>query len=220
MKRGSLPFLFGLLVLCGLAVIFQDTVDTAFLSDPGRAWNRVVWPLLRLSFFISVGLFAALIIEGAGWTRRLTILARPFMRWGHLSNHMGSAFTTSFVSGISSLAMLSGFLREGAMGKKDLTLAVLLDTFPSYFLHLPTTFFIILPLVGKAGLVYLLVTLGAALLRFCSLLVYTRFSLPVPEAAPLSTGHQHPNWRGLFRTAAKRLSKRLISFATHNYSMI
>jgi hypothetical protein len=199
----------GLLALCALAAVLLSAMDEPLLTSPAFVWNRVIWPLLRLSFFIAIGLFAALVVEGAGWTDRLAILARPFMRWGHLSDRMGSAFTTSFFSGTSSLAMLSGFHREGTMGRREVALGVLLDTFPSYFLHLPTTFFIILPLVGRAGIVYLFVTFGAALLRFGIVLVYTHFSLPVHPSTSVATGREKPEWRGLFTLAAKRLSKRL-----------
>jgi hypothetical protein len=211
MKRVSLhttAFLFGLLALCAAVASYQGA-GGILLAGPAEVWDRLLWPLMRVSFFIAVGLFTALIVEGAGWTDRLAILARPFMRWGRLSDHMGSAFTTSFFSGTSSLAMLSGFLREGKMGRREVVLAVLLDTFPSYFLHLPTTFFIILPLVGRAGVVYLLVTFFAALLRFCSVLVYTRFSLPEPDVTPNPPARPAPDRRGLFTRAAKGLSTRL-----------
>ncbi|PKN63941.1 MAG: nucleoside recognition protein [Deltaproteobacteria bacterium HGW-Deltaproteobacteria-15] len=211
MKRVPLPalvLLIGLLALCVLAAVFQNPTGT-FLLDPDRLLNRVIWPLLRLSFFISIGLFAALVVEGAGWTNRLAILARPFMRWGHLSNQIGSAFTTSFFSGVSSLAMLASFHREGKMGKKEVILAVLLDTFPSYFLHLPTTFFIILPLVGKAGIIFLLVTLAAALLRFGTVLVYTRLTLPAQESTLTAERSGSKTWSALFPGSLKRLSTRL-----------
>ncbi len=203
-----LTLVIGLLALFFLIAVFQYPTGT-FLTDPQKVWNRVVGPLLRLSFFISIGLFAALIVEGAGWTNRLSILARPFMRWGHLSNQMGSAFTTSFFSGVSALAMLASFLREGKMGRKEVTLAVLLDTFPSYFLHLPTTFFIILPLVGEAGIVFLLVTLTAALLRFCAVLVYTHLTFPATHSTFTAEQSEKTNWKELFLGAAKRLSTRL-----------
>jgi len=211
MKRVPLPALLLLIALFGLLIVaafFRDLTPT-FLLDPDRLLNRVIRPLLRLSFFISVGLFAALVVEGAGWTNRLAILARPFMRWGHLSSQIGSAFTTSFFSGVSSLAMLASFFKEGKIGKRELVVAVLLDTFPSYFLHLPTTFFIILPLVGKAGIVFLLVTFFAALLRFGTVLLYTRFNLPAQD--PVFTGQRSEDrkWDRLFLGALKRLSTRL-----------
>jgi hypothetical protein len=105
--------------------------------------------------------------------------------------------------------MLASFLREGKMGRKETVLAVLLDTFPSYFLHLPTTFFIILPLVGKAGIVFLLVTLTAALLRLGAVLVYTRLTLPAPDLTLTAVRSEPTDWRALLLGSAGRLSARL-----------
>lgn len=212
MRRVPIPsiglILLGLLVAATLVALFQGSLDPGSITDFGKTWDRVLWPLVRISFYISLGLFGALLVEGAGWTHRLTLLARPFMRWGHLSHEIGSAFTASFLSGTASLAMLATFLREGAMTRRDVVLAVLLDTFPSYFLHLPTTFFLILPLTGKAGIVYLLVTLGAALLRFGAVLVYTHLSLAREEIPP-PVSQARQEWKALIRQSAKRLSTRL-----------
>ncbi|RJR42262.1 MAG: nucleoside recognition protein [Desulfobacteraceae bacterium] len=211
MKRVPLPalvLLISLFALLLMAAVFRDRTPT-FLLDPDTLFNRVIRPLLRLSLFISIGLFAALIVEGAGWTNRLAVIARPFMRWGHLSSQIGSAFTTSFFSGISSLAMLASFFREGKIGRKELILAVLLDTFPSYFLHLPATFFIILPLVGKAGIVFLLITFFAALLRFGAVLVYTHFHLPAQNSTFMAKNPERKRRDVLFMGALNRISTRL-----------
>ena len=190
---------FGLLAACAFLLCLSGTQSGAILTDFSKVWQRLIWPLLRLSLLIGVGLFAALIIEAAGWTDRLAVMARPFMKWGHLSPEMGSAFTTAFFSGTAALSMLATFLREGAMRRREVTLSVLLDTFPSYFLHLPVTFFVILPLVGKAGLLYLLLTFGAALLRFGAVLVYTRLTFPAtPEGSPGEREDSNPgrvSWR-------------------------
>jgi hypothetical protein len=48
---------------------------------------------------------------------------------------------------------------------------------PVYLLHLTTTFFIILPLTKQAGLIYLGLTLAAALLRSVAILAYGRARL-------------------------------------------
>lgn len=212
MRRVPFPpkglILVGLLAACTLAALAVGPLGPGPLADPQKAWDRVLWPLVRVSFFISLGLFAALVVEGAGWTRRLTLLAKPFMRWGHLSQQIGSVFTASFLSGTASLAMLGTFLREKAMTRRDVVLAVLLDTFPSYFLHLPTTFFVILPLTGKAGVLYLLVTFGAALLRFGAVLVYTHFSLP-PVEVPSTAPSARQEWRSLLRQSMRKLVSRM-----------
>lgn len=212
MKRSSLLGLYAflaLLTVCVLAAFLSGALDGNLFLDPSRLWKRVIWPLLRLSFLISIGLFVALAIEGTGWMNRLAVVARPFMRWGHLSQQMGSVFTTAFLSGVTSLAMLATFLQEGAMNRREVTLAVLLDTFPSFFLHLPTTFFILWPLVGKAGLIYLLLTFGAALLRLGVVIVYTHLSFPEPPGYRHEMKTEKRDWKGFLGATLKKLSSRL-----------
>ncbi|MEW6668731.1 MAG: nucleoside recognition protein [Thermodesulfobacteriota bacterium] len=211
MKKGpaSRYTALGLLAFCALLLWLAATRGGAVPLDPWTAWERLLWPLLRLSLLIGIGLFVALVIEAAGWTERLAVMARPFMRWGHLSPAMGSAFTTAFFSGTAALAMLATFLREGAMNRREVTISVLLDTFPSYFLHLPVTFFVILPLVGKAGLLYLLLTFGAAFLRFGAVLVYTRITFPAMQEAPPRERGAPGTWRELLENALIKLLSRL-----------
>jgi len=212
MKRSSLLGLYAflaILTVCGLAAFLSGSIEGSLFIDPSRIWKRLIWPLLRLSFLISIGVFVALVIEGTGWTNRLAVVARPFMRWGHLSEEMGSVFTTAFLSGVTSLAMLATFLQEGTMNRKEVTLAVLLDTFPSFFMHLPTTFFILWPLVGKAGVIYLLLTFGAALLRLGMVIVYTHFSFPEPLGYRHEMKTEKRDWKGFLEATLNKLSSRL-----------
>ena len=62
-------------------------------------WQKLIWPLIRLLFFISIGLIAANILESLNWTRRVAALARPLVRFGHLSEQAGAAFSVAIVSG-------------------------------------------------------------------------------------------------------------------------
>ena len=152
----SLYILLALLIACAVAAFFSGSLEAAGLfTDPARLLNRLIWPLMRATVFITVGLFVGMIIEGMEWTNRLAIIARPFMRWGHLSDQMGAAFTTTFASGTASLSMLMSFHQEGSMSRREITFSILLNTFPSFFLHLPRKFFILLALVGKAGAIYM-----------------------------------------------------------------
>ena len=198
----GLYLLLGVLVLAGPIVCLTGFHPvTGIFKDPALLWRRILWPLLRLTFFISIGLFAGQVIEGLGWTHRLTLLARPFMRRAHLSSPMGAAFTTAFVSGTAALSMLMAFHKDGALTRRELVLSVLLNTFPSFFLHLPTTLFILLPLVGTAGLLYLLLTLAAAVFRLVAVLTASRALLParhgMDEAA--EEKHKKASWKDVLR---------------------
>jgi hypothetical protein len=181
----SLYALLGLFLAAALLVFLSGSLASGgLLRDPLQASNRLIWPLVRLTGFVSLGLFLGQLIEVMGWTDRLVILARPFMAWGHLSQQMGAAFTTAFVSGTASLSMLKTFHQERWLSRPEVILSVLLNTFPTFLRHVPTTFFIILSLVGKAGVIYIGLILAAALLRLTVILIYTHFALPKTENPP------------------------------------
>ena len=210
-KAPLLLYIFlSLLIACALMAYLRGVLDAAgAFKDPASLWKRVIWPLLRLTGYISIGLFTGQVIEGMGWTGKLAVSARPFMHWGHLSKQMGAAFTTAFFSGTASLSMLMSFHQGGSINRKELTLSVLLNTFPSFFLHLPTTFFILLPLVGRAGAIYLSLTFGAALLRLCAVLTWTHFFLPEPAGYFREEESKKYDWRVLLRETGKKFKARI-----------
>ncbi len=182
--------------------------------------KRLFWPLLRLLFFIGIGLVIGQIIEATGWTRYLAAVAMPAFRYGHLGRHCSAVFTTAFFSGVAANAMLMEFYKEGAISRKQLFLANLLNQFPAYFLHLPTTFFIVIPLTGRAGAFYFLLTFAAALLRTILLLVYGHFKLEKPsDSAPLSDGNKarglHKKTAGIWEGIRRRLPGRLTTIALY-----
>ena len=164
---------------------------------------------MRLTLLISLGLFLGQIIEGSGWTGRLSAFVRPLMRLGHLSDSSGASFTTAFVSGTAAQAMLVTSYEEGKLSRKEVILTSLLNGLPAYFLHLPTTFFIILPLAGLAGLLYLILTLIATLLRTVGLVTYSRLILsPRPFVLPGERGERKP-WKNMVQETWQKFLKRL-----------
>ncbi len=141
-----------------------------YLLYLGSGWwflfNRIVVPLVRLFAIISVTLTLSAILEGMGWSKAIARYARPIMRLGGFSDYVGLAFTTAFLSGVAANTMLLNAYEENRITQRELLLANLLNTgLPSYFLHLPTTIAIIVPLVGTAGAIYLVITFSAALIR-------------------------------------------------------
>jgi hypothetical protein len=152
--------------------------------DSQRVLSRLLWPLSRLVLFISIGLIAGQIIEGAGWTKALAVVARPLFRFGNLGNHCGAAFTAAFFSGVSANAMLLNFFKEGKITRKQLFVSNFMNQLPAFFLHLPTTFFIVIPLTGRAGGLYFLLTFCAVVLRTAILTFYGHFRLPKKAIVP------------------------------------
>jgi len=183
------------------------------------AGGRLIRPLLRLLGFILVGLLAGQVIEALGWTRALAIAARPVFRFGRLGHRCGAAFMAAFISGVTANAMLVEFYREEKITRRQLFLTNFINQFPAFFLHLPTTFFIVVPLTGRAGLLYFLLTFSAALLRTLLLLCYGHFRLPPTTAAspaPAATRTvQIASLRQIMAGVRRKLPRRMTMVAVY-----
>mgnify|MGYP006954409384 CR=1 FL=1 len=171
-------------------------------------WFHLGWPLLRLLVYLAIGLLAALFIESLNWTRKLAVVARPLTRFGHLSPLTGASFSVCFFSGMAANTMLAEGYNNQQLSRKELVLANLFNSLPANFLHLPTTFFIAVPIIKGAAFIYIGLTVTAALLRTLLVTLLGRLLLPVgngeilqdqPEPAP----PEHP-----FRTALDNSMKR------------
>jgi hypothetical protein len=148
-----------------------------------KLYHQLASPLLRLLVYLGVGLLLGQAIESLGWAAKLGGWAAPLLRWGHLRRECGAAFTAAFFSGILANTMLVTLYQEGRISRREMTVTYLFNNaMPVYLLHLPTTFFIIFPLTRQAGLIYLGLTLAAALLRSVVLLFYGRLRLPAETA--------------------------------------
>ena len=193
------------------------------LSEPITPYiciRKLGVPLARLIGFISIGLFAGQIIELLGWTRQVAVIARPFFRFSNLGNRCSAAFTTAFISGAAANAMLVEFYDEGKINKSQLFLSNYINQFPAYFLHLPTTVFIVLPLTGTAGAFYFLLTFLAVLFRTICFLFAGRFWLLPGQAEAVDQGPQirkeqpaKKTWSEIFATIKARLPRRIVNIA-------
>jgi len=176
-------------------------------------WRQLGWPMIRLLCFISLGLLVANLIEALAWTEKMAALARPLICLGRLSPTAGASFSLSFFSSIAANTMLAEAYDQGRMTRRELICASLLNTLPTYVLHLPTTFFIAAPLIGRAALPYLGLTLGAALLRSVVILLLGRMILPrrerCDEKIPLAQGDAERGLRPALRKSWLRFRKRL-----------
>lgn len=179
-------------------------------------WLSLIWPLIRLLCFISLGLLVATFIESLNWTSRIATLARPLIRFGNLSDIAGASFSMALFSGVSANTMLSEAYEKETISKKELILANLFNSLPTYFLHLPTVFFITAPLIKGAAIIYVGLTFGAAIFRTVSIVILSRFLLPPRDekkpAAPATTkaeAKKGVDWKGALQKSKKRFKKRI-----------
>lgn len=144
-------------------------------------YKKLLVPIFRLLCFVTLGLVVGQTIESTGWTEHLSIVARPFFRFSNLGNRCSAAFTAAFISGVISNAMLLDFYQEKKISKLQLFLTNYMNQLPAFFLHLPTTFFIVIPLTGTAGAFYFMLTFAATLLRTLCVLLFGHFYPPLKK---------------------------------------
>ncbi|NCC25642.1 MAG: hypothetical protein EOM25_10685 [Deltaproteobacteria bacterium] len=138
-------------------------------------------PLVKLVVFMSIGLVVGNLIEALNWTSMMARLATPITRAAHLQDVSGASFSLAFFSGVSANTMLAEAYDQGRLSRKELVLSNLFNSLPTYFLHLPTMFFIIAPVIKGAAVVYLGLTVASAFLRTAAITMVSRFLLPRPE---------------------------------------
>lgn len=186
-----------------------------------RMAAQLLWPLARLLFFITMGLVLGQVIEGTDWTRRLAVVAAPLFRFSRLGLRCSAAFTTAFFSGVAANAMLLNFFKEEKITRRQLFLSNLMNQFPAFFLHLPTTFFIVIPLTGWAGGLYFLLTFIALVVRTVLVVVYGRMTCNADpsETAAIADAHtQESNpgkAGGVIESITRRLPGRLMRIVVY-----
>lgn len=174
-------------------------------------WSQVVLPIVRITLFISLGLFIANFIESLNWTHRLATLARPLIKLGHLSNVTGASFSVAFFSGVSANTMLAEAYDKEQMTKRELVLANLFNSLPRFFLHLPTVFFLTAPLIKLGAIIYVGLTFSAALLQTILVVLGGRLLLPANDGfvdnspAPI----ERIGWKKALNKSVLRLKKRI-----------
>lgn len=180
--------------------------------SPLSLWHGLGWPLIRLVFFISVGLLVGNLIEALNWTRAVARVAEPLTRAARLKDITGAAFSIAFFSGITANTMLAEAHEQGRLSDRELTLSNLFNSLPTYFLHLPTMFFITVPFIGDAAAVYVGLTLLAAFLRTaCIVLISRALMPPLPEGCVVCRLDEQGarTWREALERTWRRFSKRI-----------
>lgn len=181
-------------------------------------WRRMLVPLVRLLAFITLGLAVGQMIEAAGWTGKIGKLGAPLFRFAHLGPQCSAAFSTAFISGTAANAMLYEFWQDGKISRHQLILTSLANQLPAFFLHLPTTVFIVLPLTGWAGGLYFILTFLAALIRLATVLFWGRFRQAADEQAWTRRDPAPPSRdkrRGVLKAIGEKLPRRLTTVTTY-----
>ncbi|WP_027178357.1 membrane protein [Maridesulfovibrio bastinii] len=180
---------------------------------PALIWHGLGYPLVRLIFFISLGLLVGNIVEGLRWTRAMGRLAKPLVKAGRLKDISGASFALAFFSGIAANSMLSEAYENGRINDRELIVSNLFNSLPTYFLHMPTVFFIAAPFIGNVAFIYVGITFAAACLRTVAVVLWGRFSLEGEGSSgdldAILNKTEKPSIKSVLQKAWKRFKRRL-----------
>lgn len=179
---------------------------------PYAFWHSIAWPLCKMLGAISLSLLLANLIESLNWTRFLARFARPLIRLGHMKDIVGASFSMNFFSGLASNTMLAEAHQEGRISERELILANLFNSLPTYFLHLPTLIFVTVPFLGNAAALYVGITFAAAMARSLAIVMAGRVLLPsLPEGClECQLPEKGPTWREALQKSWKRFKRRIV----------
>lgn len=182
------------------------------MSDFPPLWTTLGQPLIRLLVALSLGLLIANVVEALRWTQPLARLSAPLVRLGRLGEAAGASFSMAFFSPSAANALLSESHERGEISLRELVLANLFNSLPSYMVHLPTMLFLLWPVLGFPALVYVGLTLGAAAVRTLFTVALGRLLLPpLPGSICIECRltRERVTLQSAFRTAWKRFRRRL-----------
>lgn len=177
-----------------------------------HCWQALGWPLCRLLLGMAFGLLVANVLEALRWTRHLARLSAPLARAAHLREVAGAAFALAFVSPAGANGLLSESHRRGELDRRELMLANLFNSLPAYLVHTPTIFLLTWPVLGFPAVIYVGLTLAAAILRTAFTVAVARRLLP---PAPAGVAPREPEqvggaiWSAAFQKAWRRFLRRL-----------
>ncbi len=171
--------------------------------------TQLIWPLVRILLFVSVGLLVANLIESLNWTNRMAILARPLIRLGKMSSVTGASFSMAFFSGVSANTMLAEAFDQQKIDKKELVLANLFNSLPRFFLHLPTVFFLTAPFIHGAAFLYVGITFSAAMLQTLTVVLIGRLVLTGGSDDIKMQQRKKTTLSEAWKKSLKRLRKRI-----------
>ncbi len=168
-------------------------------------------PLFKLFMGLTFGLFVASFLEALKLTEPIAKLTKPLVRFAHLSDISATAFAISIFSPASSNAYMGEKLEQNEISQKELIISNIFNSFPSTLIHLPSLFFLAVPILGMPALIYVAISVLAALLRTIVTVFVGRMILPkcTREYSHYEAPKREGNfWKNAWQKGLKRFLKR------------
>ncbi|KLK87910.1 nucleoside recognition protein [Methanoculleus sediminis] len=141
--------------------------------------------LVRTVPIVVAGVLIAEILIALRITDRIASVAYPVTTFSHLPRECGASFLLAFVSPQAADAMLVDYHHRGMIGRSELVVAALINSFPSVVMHWRYLIPVYVPLLGVFGLIYFGILMGIGFLKTGIVMVAGRVFLPgVPASGP------------------------------------
>lgn len=118
--------------------------------------DKIIPGIVRILIYVSIGVFVGSMLNSLGWISRLSFLAVPFLRTSGLPPQCCTAFVTAFASPRAANGILSGAFDQNVITKQQMIAGALANTLPNTLSHIRVLAFAIIPLVGYAGIAYVM----------------------------------------------------------------
>lgn len=134
--------------------------------------------MLRSVPVMVIGVFLAELLIALRISDRIARLARPVTAFSHLSDTCGTSFMMAFISTSAANAMLANYHHHGLIGRKELVIASLMNSFPAVVMHWRILLPVYIPLLGIAGGIYFLILTLVGFIKTGCVMIAGRFLLP------------------------------------------
>jgi hypothetical protein len=142
--------------------------------------------LLTTVPLFTLGVILAQLFVELRWIDKLSWLARPFMKLGHLHPECAGSFVVAVISPTAGHAMLARYHNEKRISRPELIISAIMNALPGYIAQGRSVLPITMPLIGIFGLIYYGLVLLADLIKTLILLSIGRVILPRPDAGELT----------------------------------
>ncbi|OQX29195.1 MAG: hypothetical protein B0D92_04975 [Spirochaeta sp. LUC14_002_19_P3] len=163
---------------------------------------------IRLTVSVAFGIALGALLEVSGLLEKISRVLLPLMKRSKLPAVCTSSFLLSFASPRSANSLLASYRSDGLISRRSLILGGIAHSFPASFVHIRTSMFIIIPLLGTAGAVYagFQITINA----LCSLSVILLGHIwkeQEPCSTPISNNPSNAPRSGLIELMTRRFKR-------------
>ena len=136
--------------------------------------HTINYILTTIPVFI-FSIFVMSLLTFSGYIYKISWIARPLMKLGHLHESLGIAFITAFGSPSAASAMLRSLHENGLISRKEVIIAVLSNAFPVMIMESRTLLPVMISFLGGTGLVIFGILISARFVQTLIALVIGRF---------------------------------------------